>query len=171
MVDAGQAAVGDVGGGVEQYKIGIYRRLIAFMLVDHYAFGRGMVDCLYRRACADLDAQRPRPAGERVNQRAHAAHRHAPFARALADDVVEEAAVLKQGGVVWVGWQADFCVSEYGSTDQVIRQVRLDHLAQRLLEHGVPGGALFAGREFAAQGFFGGQRLEQGRPHAPGNAI
>ena len=49
------------------------------------------------RISAPASAARPR---ERVGDRAHAADRHPPLAGAVADQVVEEAAVLDQRGVV-----------------------------------------------------------------------
>ena len=53
----------------------------------------------------DARAAAPRPPpnaipGQRLGQRAHPAHRHVPVARAVADHVVEEAAVLAQRLVV-----------------------------------------------------------------------
>ncbi len=65
-------------------------------------------------------ARRARPSQERLGDRAHAADGHPPLAGAVADQVVEEAAVLDQRRVVQVGEGADQRVGRDHAAHQVV---------------------------------------------------
>ena len=69
--------------------------------------------------------------GQRVGDRAHAADRHPPLAGAVADQVVEEAAVLDQRGVVQRGERADQGVGRDHPADGVVGEAALDGGAER----------------------------------------
>ncbi|CAM5697193.1 hypothetical protein SFUMM280S_08810 [Streptomyces fumanus] len=135
-------AVGDLGGppvGVDPYR-----------LVAGGEHGTG----------------RPGGGGQRVGERAHPADRHVPGAGAAADDVVQEAAVLEQGGVVGVGEGADQGVGEDHAPDQVVGEVLLDGDPHRFLEQGPPGVRVV---DPAAQFLPGGQRFGERREDPPGD--
>lgn len=88
---------------------------------------------------ADLGARRTGGPGQRVGERAHAAHGDVPVTGAAADHVVEEAPVLEQRGVVGVGEGADQGVGEDDPAYQVVGEVLLDRHPERFLEQHPPG--------------------------------
>ena len=96
---------------------------------------------------------------ERVGDRTHPADRHPPLASAVADQVVEEAAVLDQGRVVQVGEGADQAVGGDHAADQVVGEALLDHRAERLLDDRAPQAVI----DLRAQGRRVGERLDEGR--------
>ena len=77
---------------------------------------------------APAEARRAR---ERVGDRAHAADGHPPLAGAVADQVVEEAAVLDQRRVVHRREGADQGVGGDHAADGVVEEALLDRLAER----------------------------------------
>ena len=83
-------------------------------------------------------AGRARRGGERVRHRAHPAHGHVPVAGAVADDVVEEAAVLRQRGVVGRGEGPDEPVGQHHPADEVVGERRPQRPPERLLDEVVP---------------------------------
>ena len=87
-----------------------------------------------------LGACRPRDPRQRLGQRAHAADRHVPVARAVADHVIEEAAVLAQQGVVEAGERPDQRVGGDDPTLEVVLEGAREQLAQRPLDQRLPGG-------------------------------
>ena len=104
---------------------------------------------------------------ERVGERAHAADRHVPVALAVADHVVEEAAVLAQRRLVGGGEGPDQPVGERDPALDVVVEGRLDRLAQRPLEQRLPGGVL---GDLGAQRLACRQRLREGGEDAPADA-
>jgi hypothetical protein len=112
-------------------------------------------------------ARLARRVGEGVGERPHAADRYVPVSGAAADHVVEEAAVLLQGGVVGVGEGADEGVGEDHTAHQVVLEVLLHGGPDRLLEQHPPGLLVV---EAAAQLVAGGQRLREGREDPLGGA-
>ena len=68
----------------------------------------------------DLGASLARSAVERPGNRAHAAGRDLPVARAVTDHVVEEAAVLLQRGVVRAREGADQAVGQDHAAQEVV---------------------------------------------------
>ena len=73
---------------------------------------------------------------QRRRHRAHAADRHLPLAGAVADHVVEEAAVLRELRCVGAGEGADQGVGEQDAADGVVADRTLDQLADRPLAPG-----------------------------------
>ena len=82
----------------------------------------------------DLGTPLGRRREQRRGDRAHAADGHLPLAGAVADQVVEEAAVLDQRGVVQVGEGADQRVGRDHAAHEVVGEPLLDHLAERPLD-------------------------------------
>ena len=80
----------------------------------------------------DLGAGGGGAAGQGVGDRAHAADRHPPLAGAVADQVVEEAAVLDQRRVVQRREGADQRVGADHAADGVVGEAALDRRAERL---------------------------------------
>ncbi len=113
----------------------------------------------------DPRAGRQRRLGQRARDRAHPADRDVPVARAVADHVVQEAAVLPERGVVGVGEGADQRVREDDAAHQVVREGPLDRLAEWPLEQGRPGVVV---RHAATQLGAVGQRLGERREHPSG---
>ena len=74
----------------------------------------------------DLGAARGGRAQQRGGDRAHAADGHPPLAGAVADQVVEEAAVLHQRRVVQVGEGADQGVGRDHAAHEVVGEALLD---------------------------------------------
>ena len=89
-------------------------------------------------AAAQLGAGAARGRLQRAGHRAHPAHRHVPIAGAVADHVVEEAAVLAQVGVVRAGEGPDERVGQGDAAQHVVGKALLDELADRALEQRVP---------------------------------
>jgi hypothetical protein len=111
----------------------------------------------------EVGARRPGGALERRGDGAHAADRHPPLAGPVADDVVEEAAVLPQRGVVGRGERPDEGVGEHHPPDRVVAEAGLDRVADRAGDEPVPEVA----PDPAAHLLGGGQRLQQRRGHSP----
>ncbi len=109
----------------------------------------------------DLGPRRGGAAGQRVGDRAHAAHGHPPLAGAVADQVVEEAAVLDQRRVVQRREGADEGVGRHHAADRVVGEARLDRLPQGIAHHVAPD----AGVDGVAQVPLVGERLGQRRRH------
>ena len=118
-------------------------------------------------AGGDHDARVARRRGDRVRQGAHAADRHVPGAGAAADHVVEEAAVLPQGGVVGVREGPDEGVGEDDTADEVVGEVLLHGGADRLLEEHPPRLLVV---DTPTQLVARGQRLGERREHPLGDA-
>ena len=89
-------------------------------------------------AAAQLAPAAARRRLERGGDRAHAADGHVPVAGAVADDVVEEAAVLAQVGVVGAGERPDERVGERDAAHGVVVEAVLDELAERALDERRP---------------------------------
>ncbi len=99
-----------------------------------------------------------------VHQRSHPAHRHAPLPGPLADDVVEEAAILDQRRIVRVTEHADLAVGEEQPAQHVVFDEPLDDLAQRSLDEAIPRLTFRRSREATGPVPPGTQRLEQAGP-------
>ncbi len=129
------------GRGVHQHPARRHRRLAVGVPVRHLGVAapvaRDRGDLV---PGPDLRAGRQRRPGQRVRHRAHPADRDVPVARAVADHVVEEAAVLPERGVVGVGEGADQRVRQDHAAHQVVGEGPFDGLAQRPFEQGRPGG-------------------------------
>ena len=171
FVHAGQNAVGDVGSGVEQHKARLHGLLGAFHPVDHRVARLARLHAEHLRPGAHLHAQPSGPVDQRIHQRAHAAHRHAPLARPLPDHVIEEGAVLQQAGVFRVGGHADLRVGEDRSANGVVGEVIFDQAVERLFHQIVPDLALGGGLKAGAQVFFRRQRREQRGPDLAGKEV
>jgi hypothetical protein len=87
---------------------------------------------------AQLSPVAPGRGGHRAGDRAHAAHRHPPATRAVADQVVQEAAAGQPVGGVHVGERADQPVGQRDAPDEVVVQVLGDDVGQRPLAQLVP---------------------------------
>ena len=106
----------------------------------------------------DLRARLDRGPGQRVGDRAHAADRHPPLAGAVADEVVEEAAVLDQRGVVQRGEGADERVGGDDAADGVVGEAGGDRPTERLGDDLVPDALVDQAADLALEG----ERLHQG---------
>ena len=118
-------------------------------------------------AAAQLRARRARRRLELGGDRAHPAHRHVPMTAAVADDVVEEAAVLAQVGVVGAREGPDQRVGERDSAHGVVVEAVLDELADRALDERRPRGVVADPR---AQLGRRAQRFGHRRPERPRGA-
>ena len=96
---------------------------------------------------------------EGVGHRAHAADRHAPLAGAVADQVVEEAAVLHQRRLVHRGEGADQGIGRDDAPDGVVNEALLDRPPEGLGHDVAPG----AGVDQVADLPLEGERTHQGR--------
>ena len=91
------------------------------------------------RGAGDQGGARPSGGPDQLRRhRAHAADRHPPLAGAVADHVVEEAAVLPQRRVVGVAEGADQRVGQQHAADGVVGGARLDQLTDRPLDQRRP---------------------------------
>src|SRR5690349_134124 len=97
--------------------------------VDAGGVGR---DGKYLRVRRQGGPARARGALERRRDRAHTADWHQPVTRAVADHVIEQAAVLAQVVVVGPGEGADQRVGQYDAGDDVVTEHRADRGADRL---------------------------------------
>ena len=118
-------------------------------------------------AGADLGARLQRGARERVGERAHAADGHVPVALAVADHVVEEAAVLAQRRLVRGRERPDQPVGEHDPAHEVVGEGGVDRLAERALEQRLPGGVL---GDLGAQLVAARERLGERGEDAPADA-
>ena len=120
---------------------------------------------------ADVGALSPGGEGEFAGDGAHAADGNIPASVALADEVVEEAAVLLEVRVVGPREGADEGVREEHAAHEVARVVVLDDATDGLLDHRVPHAlcALVARGENALTGLAPRrERVEQGGPERLG---
>jgi hypothetical protein len=95
----------------------------------------------------------------RRGDRSHAADGHPPLAGAVADQVVEEAAVLDQRGVAQVRERADQRIGRHHAPDEVVGEPLLDHLAERSFHDRLPQ----IGVDLLAQCPRSRERARQGR--------
>ena len=124
------------------------------------ALGAVGLDAAHASAGDDRGAGVARGDGEGVGDPAHAADGHPPLAVAVADQVVEEAPVLHQAGVVEVGEGADQRVGGDDPAHGVVVEALLDHLPDRLPR---PGSPRWPRPTRLAHLPAGAQRLEQRR--------
>ena len=110
-------------------------RLVAPRHVDRV---RAILDGDHLGAGPDLRAGGERRALERARHGAHAARRHLPIARPIADHVVQEAPVLAERAVVRRRERADQPVGQDDAADQVVVDRALDPLAERTLDEAAP---------------------------------
>ena len=104
--------------------------------------------------------------GQRVGDRTHAADRHPPLAGPVADQVVEEAAVLHQGALVHRGERADHGVGRGHPPDGVVGEPRLDGRAEGRLDEVPPDVGSRPGRGSRAR--WGAGTAAWAPPRAPG---
>src|ERR1044072_5214849 len=64
---------------------------------------------------------------------AHSAYRHFPFTRFVADQMIKEATILQERGIVWMCEDPNLCVRENQAAHQVILQITLNSEAERFL--------------------------------------
>jgi hypothetical protein len=120
-------------------------------------------------AAAQLGAGPPGGAGQSRGERAHAAHGHVPVARAVADGVVEEAAVLAQPGVGRLGEGADQAVGEDDPPLEVVVEAVGQRLTQGALDERLPRGVIGDERaQLVARAQRLGERREDARRDAAG---
>ena len=125
------------------------------------------VDRGHLGAAADLGAGLAGGPLQRGRHRAHAADRHVPVAVAVADHVVEEAAVLAQRRVVRARERADQPVRERDPALDVVVEGGVDRLAERPLHQRLPRRVL---GDLGLQRLAGRQRLGERGEDPPADA-
>ena len=123
----------DPGGNVGEHEAGTQRLRLRVAADPHVDLGvtltapdRGDLGVHGQfRACLGGDGR------ERVGDRAHPADRHPPLARPVADDVVEEAAVLDERRVVQPGEGADQRIGRDHAPHGRVTEAALDGRTER----------------------------------------
>lgn len=152
-----QEALEDLRGDVGQHGSAGHRAVAhAVVPGDRGALLVG-VDVVDLGAGDDVGPVRPGPGEEGVGDGAHPPDRHLPLRPAVADDVVEEAPVLPQRGVVQGGRGADQGVGGHHAPHHLVGEGATQHLPQRCGDQVLPG----VGVDPAAYLLLPGQRLQQ----------
>ncbi len=114
----------------------------------------------------DFGAVPGRRRGERAADRAHASDRDVPVAGAAAEQVIQEAHVLRQRRVVGAGECADQRVGRHHAAHQIVGHRVRNRLRDGLIDHEPPRGVV---ADVSARLVARAQRLHQRRPQPRGD--